>query len=176
MFTTVLLAAHGATYLRLKTIGPVHERSERLARRLWTAASVLFAVVSLETWIVRPELYRGDGRRPLAWLAIAVVVAGAWALWTGLRGSRGGPRLCGIVRGHRGSPGRRRGQRLSGDAPLDAAPEYSLTAYNGAAAAHGLALALIWWPVALALAVAYFIVIMRSIAAKCGREDTQGYS
>ena len=44
VFATVLLSAHGATYLRLKTIGQVHERSERLARALWTAAAVLFAV------------------------------------------------------------------------------------------------------------------------------------
>ena len=42
VFATVLLSAHGATYLRLKTVGPVHERSERLARLLWliTAAVV----------------------------------------------------------------------------------------------------------------------------------------
>ena len=38
VFTTVLLAAHGATYLRLKTIGQIHQRSERLARQLWTTA------------------------------------------------------------------------------------------------------------------------------------------
>ena len=43
VFTTVLLSAHGATYLRLKTIGRVHQRSERLARWLWATALVLFA-------------------------------------------------------------------------------------------------------------------------------------
>ena len=80
VFTTVMLAAHGATYLRLKTIGPVHERSERLARGLWTAALVLFPVISLETWIVRPALYAAMVARPAAWLAVAVVLAGAWAL------------------------------------------------------------------------------------------------
>ena len=118
-FTTVLLAAHGATYLRLKTIGRVHQRSERLARQLWTTALVLFAVISLETWVVRPALYEAMVERPLAWLAIAVVVAGAWALVTGLRGTAE-PRLCRIVRGDRRPPGRRRGQRVSRDAALDA--------------------------------------------------------
>ena len=49
VFTTVLLSAHGATYLRLKTTDRVHQRSERLARQLWMAAAVLFPVISLET-------------------------------------------------------------------------------------------------------------------------------
>src|SRR5262247_2166147 len=35
IFAAVLLAAHGATYLTLKTVGPVHDRSEVFARRLW---------------------------------------------------------------------------------------------------------------------------------------------
>ena len=47
VFATVLLSAHGATYLRLKTVGPVHERSERLARLLWLITAVLFVVVSV---------------------------------------------------------------------------------------------------------------------------------
>ena len=35
LFTLVILAAHGATYLTLKTEGAVHERSQWLTRRLW---------------------------------------------------------------------------------------------------------------------------------------------
>ena len=46
------------------------------------------------------------------------------------------------------------------------APEHSMTAYDGAAPAHGLALALVWWPVAFVLAVAYFIVVMRNYRGK----------
>ena len=120
VFTTVLLSAHGATYLRLKTIGQVHQRSERLARQLWTTAFVLFAVISLETWVVRPALYGAMVERPLAWLAVAVVVAGALALFTGLRGTAERSRFCGIVRGDRGPLGRCSGQCVSRDAALDA--------------------------------------------------------
>ncbi len=123
VFTTVLLAAHGATYLRLKTTGQLHERSERLARQLWTAVPVLFAVVSLQTWVVRPALYRAMVERPLAWLAVAVVVAGAWALCRVAR--HGGARIGGtsrhgrIVRGDRGPAGRPRRRPVPGDAALD---------------------------------------------------------
>jgi hypothetical protein len=45
-------------------------------------------------------------------------------------------------------------------------PEYSMTAYTGATADRGLRIALIWWPVAVALALAYGCVIMRIYAGK----------
>ena len=46
------------------------------------------------------------------------------------------------------------------------APEHSLIAYGNAAPAHGLALGLIWWPVALALALTYFAVVTRNSPGK----------
>ena len=177
VLTTVLLAAHGATYLRLKTIGPLHQRSERLARQLWAAACVLLTVVSLETWLVRPALYEAMVERPLAWLAIAVVAGGAWALITGLRGTaetRAFVGSCAVIVG-----------LLAGAAvsvfPVmlhsTFAPEYSMTAYNGAAPAHGLAMALIWWPVAFLLALTYLVVIVQEYRGKVRpMEDSQGYS
>ena len=41
IFAIVLLAAHGATYLELKTSGPVHDRSASYARQLWLLVLVL---------------------------------------------------------------------------------------------------------------------------------------
>jgi hypothetical protein len=46
------------------------------------------------------------------------------------------------------------------------APEHSLTAYSGAGPAHGLAVALMWWPVALVLALVYLAVLMRNQRGK----------
>jgi len=46
------------------------------------------------------------------------------------------------------------------------APAHSLTAYDGASPANGLALALLWWPVALALALTYFTVVTRQYQGK----------
>lgn len=176
VFTTVLLAAHGAAYLRLKTTGQVHDRSERLARRLWALALVLFLVISVETWIVRPGLYVAILGRPAAWLAISVALAGAWALATGLRGTAEGRAFagsCAVIVGLLAGA-------AAGVFPVmlhsTLAPEHSITAYSGAAARHGLALALMWWPVALVLAVTYFTVIMRNYRGKVRpAEDTQGF-
>ena len=55
-------------------------------------------------------------------------------------------------------------------------PANSLTAYNTAAGLSSLELALIWWPVALALTCTYFWFIGRHYAGKVkASKDTQGY-
>jgi cytochrome d ubiquinol oxidase subunit II len=166
VFTTVLLAAHGAVYLRLKTTGQVHDRSERLARRLWPVALALFLAVSVETWIVRPSFYPSMLERPAGWLAIAVALAGAWALVTGLRGTAERRAFAGscaaIVALLAGA--------AAGVFPVmlysTLAPEHSITVYAGAAPPHGLAVALVWWPVAFGLAVTYFVIVMRHYRGK----------
>ena len=168
--TTVLLSAHGALYLRLKTTGPVHDRSERLARGLWIVALVLFVAVSVETWIVRPGLYSAMLHRPAAWLAIAMAVGGAGTLATALRGAaelRAFAGSCAVIVGLLGGA-------AAAVFPVmlhsTFAPEYSVTAYSGAAARHGLAIALVWWPIAFGLAWLYFIVVMRHFAGKISGE------
>jgi cytochrome bd-type quinol oxidase subunit 2 len=62
LFATIVLAAHGATYLTLKTEGAVHDRSASYARVLWTAAGPLLLAISVESEFVRPDLLgRGAG-------------------------------------------------------------------------------------------------------------------
>jgi len=174
-FAVVILAAHGATYLRLRTNAAVRERSDRFARLLWVAALVLFPIISLQTAAVRPELFRAMSERPAAWLAVVVMMAGAWAVWSGLRGRAEGRAFagsCAIIAG-----------LLCGAAasvfPVmlhsTIAPEHSLDAYEGAASGRGLLTALVWWPVALALAVTYFLAIMRHYRGRVRlAEDSQG--
>jgi cytochrome d ubiquinol oxidase subunit II len=176
VFTTVLLAAHGATYLRLKTVGPVHDRSERLARLLWLLSAALFVVVSAETAVVRPELYQALLARPLAWVAVIAIVAGAWAVWTGLRGPAEGRAFAGscvVIAGLLAGAGASLFPVVL-HSTLDVS--HSMTAYSGATAERGLRIALVWWPIAVALALFYFFVIMRIYAGKVGpARETQGY-
>src|SRR5216684_5008412 len=56
ILAVIMLAAHGATYLTLKAEGPVHDRSEKLAKYLWIAVVPLLLVVLIESRIVRPDL------------------------------------------------------------------------------------------------------------------------
>jgi cytochrome bd ubiquinol oxidase subunit II len=174
LFMLVTFAAHGATALVLKTEGPVHDRSLRLARQLWKIVLLLLAIVTFETWRVRPELFSGMTSKPIAWLGLAGVIAGAVAIFTGLRGKK---ELRAVI----GSSLFIAGLMIAGAASVfpimlrsTLAPENSLSAYQNAAAGHGLVIALIWWPIAFILAVGYFLFIYRYYIGKVkAAEDNQ---
>jgi cytochrome bd ubiquinol oxidase subunit II len=166
VFTTVLLLAHGASYLQVKTVGVVYQRSVLWAGRLWIAVLALFPIVSVETWVVRPELARALVQRPVAWLSTIALIAGVWAVWSG-RQRRDDRRAfvgsCTVL------------ASLLATAAVTMfpvmlhstlAPEHSLTAYNGSASRLGLSIALVWWPIAVALALTYFVIIRRSFGGR----------
>jgi len=176
IFAAVLLAAHGATYLTLKTEGPVHDRSDACARGLWAAVGPLFLAISIESWLVRPELPGQAIGNPLCWLGLLAVAVAIYLLISGLAVRR-------EARAFAGSNLLLGGLLATGGAAIfpvmlhsTLAPEHSLTAYAVAASPNALLLAAIWWPVALALAIAYFVFISRRYAGKVSvARDTQGF-
>jgi cytochrome d ubiquinol oxidase subunit II len=166
VFVVALFAAHGASFLVLKTAGSVHDRSERAARRLWPAVLVLLATTTAETAWVRPDLFTGMIHRPFAWLALAAVAAGAAAAFLGQAKRRHGEAFAGscvLIAGLMAAG-------ASGVYPvmlhstLD--PRNSITAFSAAADEHGLRLALLWWPFALALSIGYFGFVFRHYRGK----------
>ncbi len=68
IFAAVALAAHGATYLALKTLGRVHDRSAGYARVLWAAAAPLLVVISVESAVVRPICWGTQFTTPIGGL------------------------------------------------------------------------------------------------------------
>jgi cytochrome d ubiquinol oxidase subunit II len=176
IFSAVLLAAHGATYLALKTDGPVHERSDLYARYLWAALAPLFLVITVESWVVRPDLFERAMKNPLCWVGLFIVIVSIITLIAGLVYRR-------ETLAFAGSNGCIIGLMFSGAAALfpvvlysTLAPENSLTAYAVASNANALLFAAIWWPAGFVLATAYFIFISRRYAGKVSvRRDNQGY-
>jgi cytochrome d ubiquinol oxidase subunit II len=176
LFAAVLLAAHGATYLELKTEGPVHDRSALYARYLWATLAPLFLVIAVESWVVRPDLFEHAIYSPLCWMGLFIVIVSVITLISGLVYRR-------EVLAFAGSNGCIIGLMFSGAAALfpvvlysTLAPENSLTAYAVAAHEHALLIASIWWPAGFLLAGAYFILISRRYAGKVSvRRDNQGY-
>jgi cytochrome d ubiquinol oxidase subunit II len=176
ILAAVILAAHGATYLTLKTEGSVHERSEKLAKRLWIAAVPLSIVILVESRVVRPDLPGRAWSNPFWWLGLIVTAASIIALISGLVGKR-------EKRAFLGSNFLIFGSLATGAAAIfpvmlhsTLAAEDSLTAYSVACSPGTLRLAGLWWPVAFALAVLYFIFISRRYAGKVSvQRDTQGF-
>jgi len=176
ILAVVMLAAHGATYLTLKTEGLVHDRSEKLAKYLWIAVVPLLLVVLIESRIVRPDLPGRALSNPFWWLGLGVTVVAIITLVSGLTHHL-------ELRAFIGSNFLIVGLLTTGAAAIfpvmlhsTLAPENSLTAYAVAAGPMSLRLASFWWPVGFVLAVFYFVIISRRYAGKVSvQRDTQGF-
>jgi cytochrome d ubiquinol oxidase subunit II len=176
IFAAVILAAHGATYLTLKTAGPVHDRSASYARVLWAGVAALLLVISIESAVVRPDLLGRAIDNPVWWLGLLLVCAAAITLVSGLATRR-------EMRAFIGSNLLLAGLLATGAAALfpvalhsTLAPEKSLTALDAAAGPNSLAYAAIWWPISFTLAASYFVFVSRRYAGKVSvKQDNQGY-
>jgi cytochrome d ubiquinol oxidase subunit II len=176
ILAVVMLAAHGATYLTLKTEGPVHDRSEKCAKYLWIAVVPLLAVVLIESRIVRPDLPGRAWSNPFWWLGLIVIAASGFTLLTALKSGR-------ELRAFVGSNFLIVGLLATGAAAIfpvmlhsTLAPENSLSAYAVASSPTTLLRAGFWWPIAFALAVFYFVFISRRYAGTVSvQRDIQGF-
>jgi len=153
----------------------VHDRSARYAKYLWSAVLPLLLIISAESWVVRPDLFRRGIFKPLCWLGLLVIVASAVTLVSGLRSRR-------ETRAFIGSNGLVVGMLATGAAALfpvmlhsTLAPEYSLNAYAVASSHKALALASVWGPIGLTLAIAYAIFVSRRYAGKVSVHDQESY-
>jgi cytochrome bd ubiquinol oxidase subunit II len=176
LFATVTLAAHGATYLTLKTEGAVRDRSARFARVLWATTVPLLLLISVESAAIRPDLLEHAVQNPIWWLGLLVTCAAAIALVSGLVTGR---EMLAFI----GSNVLIAGLLATGAAAIfpvvlhsTLAPENSLTAYDVAAGPKSLEYAAVWWPIGFALATAYFIFVSRRYAGKVSvPRDNQGF-
>jgi cytochrome bd ubiquinol oxidase subunit II len=176
IFAATILAAHGATYLTLKTEGPVHDRSSTYAKYLWAATIPLFLAISVESQVVRPNVVGHAIHNPFCWLGLIVILIATATLISGFS-------ACRELRAFLGSNFILVGLLTTGGAAIfpvmlysTLAPENSLTAYSVAASENSMRIASIWWPVGFALAIVYFVFISRRYMGKVSvRRDTQGY-
>src|SRR5205823_4808865 len=153
ILAVVMLAAHGAAYLTLKTEGLVHDRSEKLARYLWIAVVPLLLVVLIESRIVRPDLPGRALFNPFWWIGLVAIAISTIALVSGLSGRR-------ERRVFLASNFLIVGLLATGAAAIfpvmlhsTLAPETSLTAYALALSPTTLRIPTLWSPVRLPLAV-----------------------
>jgi cytochrome d ubiquinol oxidase subunit II len=159
VFAVVALAAHGAAFLAWKTDGPVALRSRILHRAALVATLLLWPVVTGVTAAINRDLFQALATRPLAWAATALAV-------TGLIGG-----LVARARGQDRAAFAASSAFLLGILGATAAslfpvllrarggPELSITAYQAANDAHGLAVALRWFAFGLPLALFYLGVV-----------------
>jgi len=174
VFVLATFAAHGASGLVQRTEGPVHDRSHRVAGLLWQIVFLLLIIISAETWRIRPELFSKMVERPFGWLGVACVLGGLIGVLIGWRRKYEGVLFL-------GSTAFLTGLMIAGAAgafPImlhsTLGPEFSRSAYENAGGSHGLAIALVWWPIAFIFSIGYFAFVYRYYSSKVKpAEDTQ---
>jgi cytochrome d ubiquinol oxidase subunit II len=161
-----VLTAHGAAYLAWKTEGAVHERSVRLARRTWPAALGVAAVATVATALVRPSMLTALAGRPWAWplpaLSLGCAVVAMRALRTGAVRTAF-VASSGFIAGLLMATAAALFPVLVGST-LDS--RFDIDAWSSATGDTALATGLAWWVPAIALAVAYFVNLFRSMRGK----------
>jgi cytochrome d ubiquinol oxidase subunit II len=171
VFALLVLTAHGALYLVWKTAGPVRERSRQCARTVWGLVVVVGILTTIATARVQPNLYPTLISRPWTWILAIGVVASLVMVFVNLKKDAELPAFLSSV----GFIVCLLAATAAGMYPnmllSTVNPAFTLTAQNSHAGELGMRVALNWWLLALALAVAYFTYLFRSFRGKVNVEE-----
>jgi len=85
-----MFVLHGATYLGLKTEGPLQARMRGWASGAWAAFIALYAVSTVASYAVAPYLFERWFANPLTWVFFALLLASCVAGPAAVRASRFG--------------------------------------------------------------------------------------
>jgi cytochrome d ubiquinol oxidase subunit II len=164
--SAVTLAAHGATFLAWKTEGDLGAASVKTARRAWIAVLPLVLAVTIATATVRPSMFTALAARVWVWpLPAAALGSVPLVFWFLARG-------------------RERHAFLASSAfiaslmlataavlfpvllPSSDDPQRDIDASFAATGPVALGTGLYWWLPAIALGIAYFVNLFRSMRGK----------
>jgi cytochrome d ubiquinol oxidase subunit II len=170
------LVLHGALWVALKTEGPVHERSQRLARGMWWIVLVLTVVLTAITFEVQPGVPANLAAHPWGYVFPALALSGlAGMLWFIRKQDdlKSFLASCTYIVGMLTSV-------VFGLYPLvlpaSTNPAYSLTVDNAKAGDYGLRIGFVWWIVGMILVTGYTVHVYRSFAGKVKIGDSEkGY-
>src|SRR5258705_13926249 len=156
---------HGALWVRMKTTGPVNQRSAKLAANAWWGVLVLTAVVTMVTFQIQPQVKENFVAWPWGMVFPLLAIAGIVGVRFELvkRDERKAFfASCAYLTGMLASV-------VFGLYPLVLPardPVYSLTISSAKAADYGLKVGLVWWTFGILLVIGYFPHTYRSLAGK----------
>jgi cytochrome d ubiquinol oxidase subunit II len=174
----VTLTVHGSLYIAVKTEGDLNRRARAVALWAWPVQLFLTVIGLIATIYIRPTVLDNYKQHVIGFL-IPAIVYGSLAVM--IYAIRKGPDLAKEKLAFVASALYIVGM-LVGAAfahypvvlPASTDPARSLTIDNTAAGQHGLTVGLIWWILALILALGYFTVLFRMFKGKV-RIEGEGY-
>ncbi|MBV9214658.1 MAG: cytochrome d ubiquinol oxidase subunit II [Acidobacteria bacterium] len=161
----VALGIHGAAWLAIKTTGEVQARSRRAAGVLWYALLVLTILSLIGVINLREGILDNFSRYPIGWLVPVTVIASlACVKFFNAKGKDTAAFVSSALY---------LASMLAGAVfalypnvlPAND-PANSLTIENASAGAYGLSVGLIWWPIAVLMALGYFFYLFRTFSGK----------
>ena len=166
----IALAVHGASWIALKTEGEINIRARRIVSYGWYAL-VVVTVLSLAAVLqVRPQLLDNYFVLPIGWIIPLAVIGSLVAIkMFNARGSERNAFLATSVYLAMMLGGAVFGLFPNVLPALD--PAHNLTIYNAKAGDYGLGVGLIWWSIAIVIALGYFTFLFRTFKGKVVVED-----
>jgi len=166
----LVLAAHGALWVALKTEGDLERRARHFAQRLWWFVLPAVIIITLASFRIQPNIARSFHAHPwgYAFPLLALI---------GLVGIKFLPNRdaflasCLFILGMLTSAAFGLYPYLL---PSNGDHSLGLTVYNTAASPYGLTVGLVWFIPGVLLALGYFAYTYRSFAGKIRPED-DGY-
>jgi cytochrome d ubiquinol oxidase subunit II len=161
-----MFVLHGATYLGLKTEGPLQERMRRSASIAWAAFIALYAIATAAAYAVSPYLFERWFANPVTWVFFALLLASCIAGPAAVRASRFGRAFVASAAATLSIIA----LAAAGLYPrlLPARPDLanSLTIYNASSTPRTLTVMLVIALVGMPLVIAYTVLIYRAFRGK----------
>lgn len=175
VFATVTLALHGATYLVWKTDGPVRERSAKLGAMLVPAVGVVMVAVTAATLFVQPVMKEAVFARPIIWVLPVLAIASLVSVRIQLAKGKDLPAFLSSVVFIAALLGATAASAWPNILISTINPAFTLTAANASNEPATLLGGLIWWSIAISIAIGYFVYLFRSFRGKVSvSNDTYG--
>ena len=168
------LTTHGASYIAVKTEGPVNLRARRTARMAWYVTILLAILGTLATFSVQPLVFANFVSRP--WGAIFPLIGLIGLVGIGYFNfrQRDLPAFfssCAFIVGMLTSSA----FSLYPTVLPAIVRANSLTIENASASQYGQTVGLVWWIIGIVLAAVYFIITYRLFWGKVRPAVTEGY-